>query len=215
MKIVLCGQRTFGRMVLDMLLKRGDDIRLVSSPFRSKEGREDRLYTGAVNARLPILEAGRLNADTMPSGVDLIIAAHSHDYLSQKTLGKAKLGGIGYHPSLLPRHRGRDAVRWAVKMGDPVTGGTVYWLTAGSTRGRLLNKRGAGYGRAIRRGSCTGATCGRWGYGYSLRRWPTWTRGGLLASNRMRRWQRGSRRGSVSRCLGRTCRAWARLRRGT
>lgn len=37
-KIVLCGQRTFGRMVLEMLLKRGDDIRLVSTPFRTQRG---------------------------------------------------------------------------------------------------------------------------------------------------------------------------------
>ncbi len=128
MRVVLCGQRTFGRLVLDMLLKRGDEIALVSTPFLGAGGGEDRLYIGAINARLPILQAGRLNADTLPRGVDLIVAAHSHDYISAKTLGKTKLGGVGYHPSLLPRHRGRDAVRWAVKMGDPVTGGTVYWL---------------------------------------------------------------------------------------
>ncbi len=28
----------------------------------------------------------------------------------------------------MPRHRGQDAVRWAVAMGDAVTGATVYWL---------------------------------------------------------------------------------------
>ena len=42
---------------------------------------------------------------------------------------KTKLGAVGYHPSLLPRHRGRDAVRWTVAMRDPVAGGSVYWLS--------------------------------------------------------------------------------------
>ncbi len=65
----------------------------------------------------------------MPAGVDLIVCAHSHDFVGRKTRLKARLGAIGYHPSLLPRHRGREAVRWAVHMGDAVTGGTVYWLT--------------------------------------------------------------------------------------
>jgi methionyl-tRNA formyltransferase len=65
----------------------------------------------------------------MPSGVDLIIAAHSHDYIGLKTLATTTLGGIGYHPSLLPLHRGRDAIRWTLRFGDKVTGGSVYWLS--------------------------------------------------------------------------------------
>jgi methionyl-tRNA formyltransferase len=38
------------------------------------------------------------------------------------------LGGIGYHPSLLPRHRGIAAIEWTIKEGDPIAGGTVYHL---------------------------------------------------------------------------------------
>ena len=47
------------------------------------------------------------------------------------------LGALGYHPSLLPRHRGRDAVRWAIHMGDHVTGGTVYWMDDGADTGPM------------------------------------------------------------------------------
>ncbi len=128
MKIVLCGQRTFGKVVFDMLRERGDEIALVSAPLRHADGRRDRLYNAAVNAYTPTLEAGRLRASNLPAGVDLIVAAHSHDFISAKTMRKTRLGAIGFHPSLLPRHRGRDAVRWTVKMGDPVAGGSVYWL---------------------------------------------------------------------------------------
>jgi methionyl-tRNA formyltransferase len=41
------------------------------------------------------------------------------------------------HPSLLPRHRGRDAVVWAVHMRDQVTGGTAYWLDDGADTGDI------------------------------------------------------------------------------
>lgn len=100
----------------------------VAAPVKS--GNEpDRLWKAANALDVPcIIPGGSLTVDNLPEDVDLIVCAHSFDFVGLKTLRKAKLGGIGYHPSLLPLHRGRDAVRWAVKMGDKVTGGTVYWL---------------------------------------------------------------------------------------
>ena len=59
---------------------------------------------------------------------DLIVTAHSHARITREALAAAKLGGIGYHPSLLPRHRGIAAVEWTIKEGDPIAGGTVYHL---------------------------------------------------------------------------------------
>jgi methionyl-tRNA formyltransferase len=140
MKVVLCGQRTFGRLALGLLLGRGDEVALVVAPRAQADGREDLLFGAAAGAGLPLLQAGGLSAGALPGGVDLIVAAHSHDFISAKTLGRTRLGGIGYHPSLLPRHRGRDAVRWAIKLGDPVTGGTVYWLTEGVDAGPIARQ---------------------------------------------------------------------------
>jgi methionyl-tRNA formyltransferase len=59
---------------------------------------------------------------------DLIITAHSHARVSKEALAQTRLGGIGYHPSLLPRHRGMAAVEWTIKEGDPIAGGTIYHL---------------------------------------------------------------------------------------
>lgn len=140
MKIVLCGQRTFGALVLKMLVDRGDEIALVSAPLTHKDGRRDKLMGAAVALRLPTIQAGTLRAEHIPPGTDLIIAAHSHDFLGKKTRGAARLGAIGFHPSLLPRHRGRDAVRWAIKMGDPITGGSVYWLDSNVDAGPIAKQ---------------------------------------------------------------------------
>ncbi len=86
---------------------------------------------------LPVIPAGTLNGDTFPEGVDLGITAHSFDYVGRKTRYKARLGWIGYHPSLLPLHRGRSSIEWAIRMREPVTGGTIYWLNAGIDRGDI------------------------------------------------------------------------------
>jgi methionyl-tRNA formyltransferase len=67
-------------------------------------------------------------ASEIAEGSDLIITAHSHARVTKAALAASRLGGIGYHPSLLPRHRGIAAVEWTVREGDPITGGTIYHL---------------------------------------------------------------------------------------
>lgn len=124
MKIFLCGQKYFGWLIFNIIQDLGHEVIGLSAP----EG--DRLYRSAYHSSVPhLILGGKLNAQSMPDDADLIVAAHSYDFISDKTLAKTRLGGIGYHPSLLPLHRGRDAVKWTIKMGDKVTGGTVYWLS--------------------------------------------------------------------------------------
>lgn len=129
MKLFLCGQKYFGWLMFNLLREMGHEIVGVAAPVQSN-GKPDRLYKAATHLDVPfVMPGGQLRHENMPEGCDLIIAAHSYDYVGTKTLAKTRLGGIGYHPSLLPLHRGRDAVRWAIRMGDPVTGGSIYWLS--------------------------------------------------------------------------------------
>lgn len=130
LRVFIAGQKAFGADVFRLVRHMGHEIVGVAAPAFATDGKSsDRLRAQAELHGVTWIRSGSLNADTLPAGVDLIIAAHSHDFIGQRTRLRAKLGAIGYHPSLLPRHRGRDAVRWTVHMGDPITGGTVYWLS--------------------------------------------------------------------------------------
>lgn len=124
MKILLAGQKRFGRDTLEMLRATGHTVVTVACPVDPR----DKLWISTQNLSLPVIPAGTLTASTMPPGIDLIVCAHSHDFIGRRTRLTARWGAIGYHPSLLPLHRGRDAIRWAVTMRDRVTGGSVYWL---------------------------------------------------------------------------------------
>lgn len=129
MRIYVTGQKAFGAAVLRLCLELGHEVVGVCCPLTADGGgRPDQLRAAAATFEAPALEAGMLCSSRLPDNVDLIVAAHSHDFVGRATRSRAKWGAIGYHPSLLPRHRGRDAVRWAIKMHEPVTGGTVYWL---------------------------------------------------------------------------------------
>ena len=123
-RVILCGQRSFGAAVFDMVREKPEiEICAVYAPLG------DRLHGRAEVYGFPVRTAGTLRSETMPADCDLLIAAHSHDFVSRAVRNKLRLGAIGYHPSLLPLHRGRDAVRWTVRMRDPIAGGTVFWLS--------------------------------------------------------------------------------------
>lgn len=124
MRVMLVGQKWLGTEVLARLLEQRHEVAAVAAPI------EDRLHAAAIAAGVPVSDPGRaLPGAWVPEGVDLIVAAHAHCFITRRAREHARLGAIGYHPSLLPRHRGRDAVRWTIHMRDQVAGGTVYWMT--------------------------------------------------------------------------------------
>lgn len=127
MKIFICGQKSFGKEVLKRLLADGHIITGIAPP--PQERLKDKMIGVALKNNIPIVsDCDKLTSENIPNGTELIVSAHSHWIISEKILDMCVYGGIGFHPSLLPRHRGRDAVRWAKHMGDAITGGTVYDL---------------------------------------------------------------------------------------
>ena len=126
MRITLVGSRHFGVTTLEMLRQHGVEIAAVVVADA-----DDRLATAARAAGIPVtLQANPklVAANEIANGTDLIVTAHSHARISKEAVAAARLGGIGYHPSLLPRHRGIAAIEWTIREGDPIAGGTVYHL---------------------------------------------------------------------------------------
>ena len=130
-KVFISGQKYFGEMVFLLCQRMGIEVVGVCCPLDDK-------YLGQAARRydVPIIPAGTLTADKMPQ-CDLGITAHSFDYIGKKTRYIPRLGWLGYHPSLLPRHRGRSSIEWAIRMHDAITGGTIFWLNSGIDRGDI------------------------------------------------------------------------------
>lgn len=55
-------------------------------------------------------------------------------------------GALGVHPSLLPRHRGRNPYYWTIDSGDAETGVTVHRLEEEYDTGRILGSRSLAVG---------------------------------------------------------------------
>lgn len=133
MRVMIVGQKWLAAELPRLCLARGDDVAAVSAPRM-----DDRLAALATADGIPVCQVpGRLTGEWVPAGVDVLLCANAHVFVTAEAREKARLGALGYHPSLLPRHRGRDAIRWALHMGDVVTGGTVYWLDDGADTGPI------------------------------------------------------------------------------
>lgn len=68
---------------------------------------------------------------------DLIVLANVTRILKAPEIAEAGLGVLCFHPSVLPRHRGGDAVYWTFKMGDKESGVTWFWVDEGIDTGPI------------------------------------------------------------------------------
>lgn len=122
MKIALVGSRWFGTEVLKDAVSAGHVVE-VFAPSGT-----DRLAAEA--ARLGCALYSQCETDMRRAGcrggIDLVIAAHAHCRVPPQL--RAACPAIGYHPSLLPLHRGRNALEATIAAGDRVAGGSVYLL---------------------------------------------------------------------------------------
>jgi glycine cleavage system regulatory protein len=136
MKCALVGSRFFAASLFEALRKEeGIEFTSIVAPAA-----DDRLALAAQAAgvALHVLANPKIvPGNAIAEGTDLIVAAHTHARVSNEALARSRLGGIGYHPSLLPRHRGIAAVEWTILEGDAIAGGSVYHLADGWDAGAI------------------------------------------------------------------------------
>lgn len=151
MRILLIGQARFGEAVFQALQEEGERIVGVSAPPADRAGAPDPLWRAAEDAGLPRFETGRLKRPEVYEELaalepDLGVMAFVTHILPERVLDLPRHGTIQYHPSLLPRHRGRTAIAWAIAQGDSTTGVTVFWVDKGIDTGPILLQREAPIG---------------------------------------------------------------------
>ena len=74
---------------------------------------------------------------TSEGPLDLVILANVLRILKAEEIAGPRLGVLCFHPSVLPRHRGSDAVYWTLKMGDRESGVTWFWIDEGVDTGPI------------------------------------------------------------------------------
>jgi methionyl-tRNA formyltransferase len=84
--------------------------------------------------------ANEIEAELARSAPDLLVSWFWTRRLPPNWLALPRLGAIGVHPSLLPRHRGPNPYFWTIDCGDSTTGVTVHRLDEDYDTGPILGQ---------------------------------------------------------------------------
>jgi methionyl-tRNA formyltransferase len=142
MRIALFGQAPFGKDVLDALRGAGHEIAVVYTPPDTPE-RPDPLAARARELGLALEQPRRYRPPEVferfqTYAPELNVLAFVTAIIPESILFQPPHQTIEYHPSLLPRHRGRSAMNWAIINGEERTGLTIFWVDAGIDTGPIL-----------------------------------------------------------------------------
>jgi methionyl-tRNA formyltransferase len=103
---------------------------------------------------MDVCEATGFERVPMPQGATFAIAPRLTKKLGKAEWSAPELGTLIFHPSILPYHRGPDAIRWTVANSERVSGVTWFWCDDGLDTGPIceqepvLLKPGESPGRA-------------------------------------------------------------------
>ncbi len=146
MRVLVIGQAAFGQDIFGKLRAAGEEVVAVAAPAQSLSGRADRLRAAADAEGIVAVETSKLRdaavqARLRDAAPDLGVMVYVNDLIPIEVLNLPHLGTIQYHPSLLPKHRGRSSINWAIINGDKTTGASIFWPDAGWDTGPLLLQR--------------------------------------------------------------------------
>jgi len=132
----------FGLPLAALLLARdGHSIELCAVCRKDALGlrRARRVFGKRVRVRPKVTDPALLDEVTRLQP-DLVVSWFWTTRLPMPLVEAAPLGGIGVHPSLLPRHRGPDPTTWAILSGDRVTGVSVHRIAEEYDTGAILDQ---------------------------------------------------------------------------
>jgi len=135
-----------GVRCLQVLLDAGIEVELVVT---HRDDPAERVWFASV-AELAGGHGLQTLLDPAPEELERRVRAAAPDYifsfyyrrmLPPALLALAPRGAYNMHGSLLPRHRGRAPVNWAILLGDTETGATLHEMVAKPDAGRIVDQQ--------------------------------------------------------------------------
>jgi len=143
MRITFLGNHTVGVRVLEVLAEKAELVGIVAHPEDAEDGvRYESVYEWATAHKIPAIR-GKATAAEVTDFIkqtkpDLLWVADYRYLLPSEILKLPKHGTINFHPSLLPKYRGRAPVNWAILKGEKEFGLTAHFIDEGMDTGDIL-----------------------------------------------------------------------------
>lgn len=143
MRIILIGQAAFAEKTLDKLTSKGEEVLAVFCPPDAPGGKFDPVKQRALQLGIPVhqhktLKTPEVRDQFAALNADLAILAFVTQIVPPQVFDLPRYGSICFHPSLLPKYRGRSAINWTLINGETKTGVTLFWVDEGIDTGPIL-----------------------------------------------------------------------------
>jgi len=127
-----------------LLLRDGHELPLIALSPVEAPGR--RRLAGVSDGLIDTLDAppgleATIGRTLERANVDLLVSWFWTRKLPGPWLKRPRLGALGVHPSLLPRHRGPNPYFWSIDSGDVETGVTLHRLSEEYDTGAILGSK--------------------------------------------------------------------------
>lgn len=146
MRIAFVGNVASSRRVLEALLDRDAGVVGVLTR-RDSSFNSDHVDLGplAASRGIPFAHQEDMEADATAAWIealvpDVVFCIGWSRLLPPRILSAAPLGVVGFHPSPLPRGRGRHPIVWALALGLEETASTFFRMDEGADTGALLSQ---------------------------------------------------------------------------
>ena len=149
MRIVLVGAVESTQEALETLIASGNaPVAVLTLPLETLTRHSDAVDLGPIVREnyIGIHYTNDVNSDEtlhFLSGIepDLLLVVGWSQICGVKFRNVCRLGAIGFHPSALPKLRGRAVIPWTILTGQMETGSTFFWLDASIDAGDIVMQR--------------------------------------------------------------------------
>ncbi|HOU07948.1 MAG TPA: methionyl-tRNA formyltransferase [Caldisericia bacterium] len=147
MKTVFIGSGNFAKTIIEFLSE-NYDVCLVATRPDAKKGRGQKVVSSVISEfcaskNIPCYSPESINSDESveilkKASADIAVLASYSEILLPPTINVFAKGILNIHPSLLPRYRGAEPIRWAIRKCEKETGVSLMLISNRLDRGNVI-----------------------------------------------------------------------------
>ena len=147
MRVIFFGNHTVGLIVLKEFFKQSEIVAVFAHPDNPDDGiLYESIREWAQNSCLKVYRPDGIKGEKWEKIIfslkpDLIVIADYKYIIPENIIAIPRLGAINFHPSILPKYRGRAPVNWAIINGEDRVGLTVHFIDKGIDSGPIIDQK--------------------------------------------------------------------------
>ena len=142
-KVIFIGGLSNGKKVVNFLLTQKDlNLELVFTHLKKKNIPRYRSFS-SLKKKVKIFKTDNVNdyyLKIKESKPDIIVVAGWSNIIEEKILEIPKFGVVGFHPSNLPKDRGRSVLAWQIEEGYKRTALSMFYYAKKADAGDIIGK---------------------------------------------------------------------------